>query len=301
MRCFKSTLILSLAIALLSSCIGPALSGQSTLPMRGSIEYPNDGRIYNQFVGETIQGTVLADGWRSDSINYGYNKEVYQNPYNLRNDFNKRELGRDDFVYFYFREGIPIEGHHILEQQHWAGGKYLFEANFKDGKADGRAYFRSALDSSITAECSLENGEIVGEWISYVTYPNITLRKVYMKGIAEPQEYIQFDVDQNIDHTIEYKGKTRFRERQYEHGFLSSEKVLLDGKSLLGLPGYYELYNYSEFYPNGNPKDQGMAVSGQGINHLKLGTWIQFDEEGEQSSTEEHISLDEFIKSRTKK
>ena len=44
--------------------------------------YPiDDGLTYNQYVGETIAGFSLADGWREDTINGGFNKEIYDNPY----------------------------------------------------------------------------------------------------------------------------------------------------------------------------------------------------------------------------
>ncbi len=44
--------------------------------------YPkNDSLTYNQYVGETIAGFTLADGWRRDTINGGFNKEFYDSPY----------------------------------------------------------------------------------------------------------------------------------------------------------------------------------------------------------------------------
>jgi hypothetical protein len=54
--------------------------------------YPEeDGFIYDQYVGGTIAGFSLADGWRRDTINGGYNKEMYDNPYMSSLRFEKKQ------------------------------------------------------------------------------------------------------------------------------------------------------------------------------------------------------------------
>lgn len=217
--------------------------------MKGTIEFPEDGRIYNHWVGETIQGTSLANGWRTDSINYGYNKEVYQNPYYLRTDFHKRQLGRKSSQYFYYIDGKAVEGfHQILDE--WTDKQMFFEANFIRGMAHGKAYFKSASDSIILAEGDMEFGEVVGEWTYYSQYPDLYFKKTYAQGIAYPQEFISFTADQQIDRKLNYIGDTLIREQQFKNGSLFSDKILLTDHNH-ELPSNFQLFKYKEYHPNG--------------------------------------------------
>lgn len=54
------------------------------------LSYPKeDSLTYNQYVGETIAGFTLANGWRRDTLNGGFNKEIYDNPYVESTEFDK--------------------------------------------------------------------------------------------------------------------------------------------------------------------------------------------------------------------
>ena len=147
--------------------------------------YPNDGLTYNSFVGETIAGYTLANGWRKDTINGGFNKEIYGNPYvNYEVRLEKQSI--DEKLYCYrYKDGKLFTG--VVDDYFVVS----FTPNKIEGELNGKPYklskslqvhfqckcvkgllqgvgFISGLaygfvDQVLLSDCTFENGEIVGE------------------------------------------------------------------------------------------------------------------------------------------
>lgn len=146
--------------------------------------------VFNQFEGHTIKGEKLAQGWRRDSINYGYHKEIYKNPYYLRINNHKNLLGiTNDFIFYYYSDGVSINGYHEIRED-----DMVFYCYFKDGKANGLAQFRY-LDGTLSAQGYIDDGEIVGEWVYYRSNSKVDKKSFYEKGKNLPVEMIIYSSD----------------------------------------------------------------------------------------------------------
>jgi hypothetical protein len=146
--------------------------------------YPNDGLTYNQYVGETIAGYTLANGWRKDTINGGFNKEIYNNPYvnyevRLDKQFIDEKLncyrykdGKlftglvDDYFVVNFTPN-KIEGY--LNGKPYKLSKSLqvhFQCKCVNGLLQGVGFISGLaygfVDQVLLSDCTFENGEIVG-------------------------------------------------------------------------------------------------------------------------------------------
>lgn len=147
--------------------------------------YPNDGLTYNQYVGETIAGYTIANGWRKDTINGGFNKEIYDNPYVSSLRFEKQK-GEEKIVYRYengklfngrVTETITVRftpdkiAGYLPNGQSYYESKDItveFSADCVDGLLQGRSVLLGVVpqyglyNKLPLSECYFENGEIVG-------------------------------------------------------------------------------------------------------------------------------------------
>lgn len=148
--------------------------------------YPeNDGLTYNQYIGESIAGFHLADGWRIDSINGGFNKEIYDNPYISSIGFEKQKGER--MIAYRYENGKLFNGRvtetftvrfipkrvagNLPDGQPYYESKDVtleFSADCVDGLLQGRSVLLGMVpqfglyNKLPLSECYFENGEIVG-------------------------------------------------------------------------------------------------------------------------------------------
>lgn len=147
--------------------------------------YPADSLTYNQYVGETIAGYTIADGWRKDTINGGFNKEIYTNPY--INDIRFVKESYDNNLIFYrYENGKRFTG--SIEDTltvsytpnkiagYLYGNPYyeskeitvIFRANCVNGLLQGKGVLCGLVpqygiyNNLPLSECNFENGEIIG-------------------------------------------------------------------------------------------------------------------------------------------
>ncbi len=139
-------------------------------PIPSKVDYPkNDSLIYDQFVGETIAGFRLASGWRSDTMNGGYNKILYSNPYLevlALDKFEKKDhLG--NFQYFRYEKGKRFTGWiNDTLVSHYTSEKLLFHAWCANGMVQGKAIITAILTGEVVAEAQFKNGELAGKCIN---------------------------------------------------------------------------------------------------------------------------------------
>lgn len=159
-------------------------------PDYSKTNYPKgDGLTYNPYVGETIAGYTVADGWRRDSVNGGFNKELYDNPYVDEVRFEK-QYG-DQLSSYRYKEGKRYTGAIAdtltvsFTPNKIAGYLYgkpyyeskdltvLFRANCVDGLVQGRGVLCGIVpqygiyNNLLLSECTFEDGEIVGVCTHY--------------------------------------------------------------------------------------------------------------------------------------
>ena len=147
--------------------------------------YPKNGSLtYNQYVGETIAGFTLADGWRRDTINGGYNKEIYDNPYVSSLRF-KKQQGEEMIAYRYekgklftgaIQDTLTVSFTPNKIRGYLYGNPYyeskditiIFRANCINGLLQGKGILVGLVpqygiyNNLPLSECQFENGEIVG-------------------------------------------------------------------------------------------------------------------------------------------
>ena len=145
-----------------------------------------DGLTYNQYVGETISGYVIANGWRKDTINGGFNMEIYSNPYiSSQSDylgFDKNNSCAQAFKCYLYKNGRKFTGK-ILDtltlsySRPFRVGTYypidtsyetkdikvIFHAECVDGLMQGFTTLSDLNSKEIISQCNFINGEIVGE------------------------------------------------------------------------------------------------------------------------------------------
>ncbi len=181
--------------------------------------YPKgNGITYNLYIGETIAGYTIANGWRQDSINGGFNKEIYNNPYVASNGeyvgFEKQVYDRD-FVFYRYKDGKKYSGKIIdtLNLRYTPpvavgmlyGNPYyesknikvIFTANFVNGLIQGVGKLTTLNLEELISNCYFENGEIVGEIISRGIYSNNIYKKHYEKGKVNYISQTETDKDGN--------------------------------------------------------------------------------------------------------
>ncbi|MBX2950815.1 MAG: hypothetical protein KF704_16160 [Crocinitomicaceae bacterium] len=143
---------------------------------------PDDGLTYNQYIGENIAGFYPADGWRTDTINGGFNKNS-DNPYISSVRFEKGEK----MVAYRYENGKLFTGRvkeiltvsftpdkiagYLPNGQSYYETKNItveFSADCVNGLLQGRSVLLGRIpqygiyDKLPLSECYFENGEIVG-------------------------------------------------------------------------------------------------------------------------------------------
>lgn len=168
----------------------------------------DDGLIYNQYVGETIAGYSLANGWRKDDINGGFNKEIYGNPYVTSNGeyiYIEKKSYDTNFIFYRYEKGKKFNGKIIdtlnltytppiikgllygnpyYESQNI---KVVFQADCINGLIQGKATVAKLYTGEVIAECYFKKGEIIGKSVSrglHNTNHNFTI--TYEKGNSKP-------------------------------------------------------------------------------------------------------------------
>lgn len=169
--------------------------------MNDSLTYNYQAYNHLQQPGEPPFYIYLADGWRTDTINGGFHKEIYNNPYINSLEFKKDSY--DGHIAFYrYKEGKKYSGKisetltvsyddHIVRGVLYGKPYYLsqnieviFEANCINGMLQGKGIL--LVDNNVVAQCFFENGEIVGECLSWDITSKEETRRVYIKGHEEP-------------------------------------------------------------------------------------------------------------------
>ena len=168
--------------------------------------YPIDSLTYDQYVGEFIAGYTLTDGWRVDSINGGYNKQIYSNPY-IRDIRFEKQGGRDMVAYRYkdgklftgkIEDTLTLTFTPPIVRGHLYGNPYyesenitaIFRADCINGVVQGRGVLAgniknlSFYKNMLLAECNFENGELIGTakfWdINSINY-DVVDKAIYIK------------------------------------------------------------------------------------------------------------------------
>lgn len=164
--------------------------------------YPkNDGLTYNQYVGENIAGFHLANGWRKDTINGGFNKEIYDNPYIESADFDKQ---MSNYLKAYkYADGKLYTGR--IEDTILVN----FTPNKIRGYLNGRPYYESKeLTVILRGDCvngmMQGRGVLAGQLLGFGMYNNLKLAEC----IFEDGEIV--GIVQNWDlNTIEFEIRNR--------------------------------------------------------------------------------------------
>ncbi|HCS20933.1 MAG TPA: hypothetical protein DIW47_10315 [Bacteroidetes bacterium] len=179
--------------------------------------YPeNDGLTYNQYIGETIAGFYIANGWREDTLNGGFNKEIYVNPYIESTFFDKHLTSRIN-AYRYLDGRLytgpitdtlelsftpkKIRGYLPNGQAYYTSEKLtvIFRANCQNGMVQGRGVLCGLIEgfgiytNILLSECNFENGEIVGickNWDLNSIDLEIKNGKIY--SFEEEYDYFEF-------------------------------------------------------------------------------------------------------------
>jgi hypothetical protein len=151
----------------------------STGPDYLQTEYPkSDGLTYNQFVGEHIAGFSIAHGWRRDTINGGFNKEIYTNPYISSVRFTKQD-GSDHKAYR-FENGKLFSGF-ITDTL-----KLNFTPNKVQGYLSGNPYYESK-NITLLLRVEVVRGLLQGKAVlcgivpQYGLYNNIPLSQCFFE------------------------------------------------------------------------------------------------------------------------
>jgi hypothetical protein len=163
--------------------------------------FPKKKRTYNEFNGNYAikYGFRLAEGWRRDSCNGGYGKEMGDNPYIdfIECQFIKTDYG-SNFVYFYYKSGKSYSGR-IKEKFNLLGSQQeiIFRGRCRNGKLQGKGTLTISETKEIVAECFFENGELVGISKSWDYKLNTETRTIYVKGKTNPSSSTKIEISPN--------------------------------------------------------------------------------------------------------
>lgn len=154
-----------------------------------SSNYPQDGLIYNEFIGENIKGAYLANDWRKDTINGGYNKG-FGNPYlNYDNStWPKSGHGNGNYSFFRYSSGKLYTGE-IIDT---LVGGIIFKAKCINGLVQGQGVFYYD-DGSKLSEGTIHNGEMVGDWVYYYPEKYLCHRVLYLRNNGLPLIWIEYN------------------------------------------------------------------------------------------------------------
>jgi len=186
--------------------------------------YPqNDSLTYNQYIGETIAGYTIANGWRRDSINGGFNKEIYNNPYLIsfgdyigfgkNSDINyiksffykkgKKFTGKiADTLLLSYSHPFRIGTYYYIETNYERKEiKMLFKAECVNGLIEGHSTLSVLKSNEIVSQCNFEKGEIIGEVIITGLLSKNIYKVNYEKGSSISTNKIETDKDGKIKET----------------------------------------------------------------------------------------------------
>lgn len=160
------------------------------------------GLTYDEYVGETYYGIRLANGWRMDTINGGFNKEVYWNPY-LSFDLDRFEKpGKAhpnvDYHYYRYKNGVKYTGEISDNLISGKGEKLIFKANIIKGMAQGKGTLSSLTTSQVLANFNFVDGELVGECIFLDPKTQGEYQITYVKGKSEWTKMIELDKEGKV-------------------------------------------------------------------------------------------------------
>lgn len=142
--------------------------------------YPkDDGLIYNQYVGETIAGFSLANGWREDTINGGFNRNN-DNPYISSLRFEKQK--GEKMVAYRYENGKLFTGR-VTETLTVSFTPYKIEGYLPNGQS----YYESKdIEVEFSADCvnGLLQGRsvLLGKIPQYGLYDKLPLSECYFEG-----------------------------------------------------------------------------------------------------------------------
>lgn len=191
--------------------------------------YPKNDRLtYNQFVGETISGYNLANGWRKDSVNGGFNKEIYSNPY-IKSESDYIGFDKNDYLKVYlYKNGKKFTGkildtlnlsyshpyrvgiYYYLETNYESKNiKVIFQTNCVNGLVNGVGTLSVLNSKKIVSQCIFKKGELVGEVKNIGILTDNIYKKKYKKGSYKAISQIETDTDGN---KIEPDKKLSFKE-----------------------------------------------------------------------------------------
>lgn len=202
--------------------------------------YPMDSLTYDQYLGEYISGSSLAEGWRRDTLNGGLNKTIYSNsPYLSGIHFYKEDLGRhsESFVAYRYDAGMLFTGRIIdtftvsFKPNKIAGyfnGKpyyetveltAIFRADCVNGVIEGRAVLCGRTpqfgiyDNLLLAECYFEKGEMIGECLNYdLNSVDVTISDGDIRTNFEIYDYIEFKEMLEVESLVYEKGNSQAKE-----------------------------------------------------------------------------------------
>ncbi|MEO7522468.1 MAG: hypothetical protein ABIT58_00160, partial [Ferruginibacter sp.] len=196
--------------------------------------YPKgDTLTYNQYVGETIAGYVLASGWRKDTINGGCNKEIYGNPFVTSQaeyvGFEKQKY-EGNFTFYRYQNGKKYTGKisDTLELNYtapvasgkWNGNpyyeskriKFIFQADCMNGSILGAGTLSVADSNRLISSCYFENSEITGETVTRGIYSDNIYKRNYKNGDFKLASQSETDKERNEIVAIDNNKKFSFKE-----------------------------------------------------------------------------------------
>lgn len=237
-------------------CPEPFQEGELTFEIRDTrTSFPkNDGLTYNQYVGETIAGFHLANGWRKDTINGGFNKEIYTNPYIESTDFDKH-MSSNVKVYKYVNGKLftgriedtilvsftPNKIRGYLNGQAYYESKELtliLRGDCVDGMMQGRGILAGQLvgfgmyNNLKLAECNFVDGEIIGivqNWDLNSIEFEINDRKIHSRETTK--DYFEFIKLLELTEVTYEKGSSDWIQRVTYKGSKNTGKVLSKRKN----------------------------------------------------------------------
>lgn len=194
--------------------------------------YLKDGLTYNQYVGETIAGFTLANGWRRDSVNGGFNKEIYDNPYVSEVRFEK--IYNDQLISYRYKDGKLFTG--AIEDTltvsftpnkiagYLYGNPYyvskeltlIFRAKCVDGLLQGKGFLCGLVpqygiyNNLPLSECNFENGEIIGVCKHWdLNSVDVEIRDGKIRALEAEHDYFEFRKLFEITEIVYVKGSTK--------------------------------------------------------------------------------------------
>lgn len=211
--------------------------------------YPlNDGLTYNQYVGETIAGFHLANGWRKDTINGGFNKEIYDNPFIESTDLDK-QMSSDIKAYKYVNGKLftgRIEDTILVsftpnKIREYLNGRAYYESKeltviLRGDCVNGMMQGKGVLAAQIVgfgmynnlklAECNFVDGEIAGivqNWDLNSIEFEIKSRKIHSREATK--DYFEFIKLLELTEVTYEKGSSDWTQRVTYQGSDNKSKV----------------------------------------------------------------------------